>query len=148
MENGHAERTCFVIYSSGRYRMEKSSQYYNKDLKAHVFEDAVEAARLQDLKQILDATELKDDFVDEGAPSRDWFHEGERTSVAIPRESSIQQLNFSTYFETSMHGTNVSTQKGNSNVIKPLRKWLKSNVENQKPKELKDAIANGCGVAN
>jgi hypothetical protein len=56
---GDAGRSCAIVYSDGRYRVEKSVQSFQANMKAKVYENSLQPGSLEDLEQILDAPGLK-----------------------------------------------------------------------------------------
>jgi hypothetical protein len=151
MENGtdvKVTRVCMVIYDSGRYRMEKSKQMYNAPLQSQVYLDSLSDGQIKELRGILDAPEISklQHATSAGAGGA---REGETVNMAVPRGSTTQVLSFASLFgvRTQQAGMkdNLSTGVDEElNNIKSLRKWLKSNVEDKKVPQAKDAASTSC----
>ncbi len=145
------ERTCVVIYKSGRYRLEKSKQEFGGKMRAEVFRDSLSEAQLQELQGILDAPELRN-LHHPTAGAGVTVREGETTDLFIPRGAEIQRLMFATYFGARTQGLGMRDQTRINvdeevQLLRPLRKWLKQNVEERKVPPAKDAPATNCAVA-
>lgn len=141
---GTVEDTCVVVYPSGRYRMEKSSQRYSDKLKVRAFEDSLNKADLKQLQELLDLPELKAS-THQNLPSGKVFREGELTTLAVARDGHIQQLSFASYFGVPGWVSNVSAGTDpEERIVAPLRKWLKARVETRKVGALQDATVTHC----
>lgn len=142
---GAVEDTCVVVYPSGRYRMEKSTQGYRDKLKVRAFEDSLSETDLKQLQELLDRPELKSSM-HQNSPSGKTFREGEITIVAVAREGyHLQQLSFASYFGVPGWVSNVNAGTDpEERLVAPLRKWLKAHVETRKVGVLKDAAATHC----
>lgn len=140
---GTLERTCVIVNPAGHFRMEKGSQQISYKMKESVFEGAVPENELRELRQILDAPELKNERHQnllEGLV----VHDAEVTSLSVPREKEIQKLVFSSYFGSPSGSKQASSSDDDTSPIEPIRKWLKTSIESQKLKPLKSALPNNC----
>jgi hypothetical protein len=143
-----AERVCVVVYASGRYRMEKSKQEVGTKPETQVFLSALDTDQVKQLQAILDAPDLAKlqhvtTAVGRTAP------EGERIYLDVPRGTQVQSLSFSSLFgvRTQAVGLKDNLSTGvdpELDKIKPLRKWLKSNVEDKKVPVAKDTTPTEC----
>ena len=77
---GGVQDTCIVVYISGRYHMEKSTQGYHEKLKLHAFEDTLQAADLEQLEGLLNEAKLKSSIHRNLAEGK-MFREGEMTTL-------------------------------------------------------------------
>ena len=98
------ERTCIIVYQSGRYRFEKSKQELNAPLRTEVHHDTLSDEQIKELRQVLDAPDLAN-LHHETAGAGLTIKEGETVNLAIPRGTSTQKLSFASYF-------GVRTQEG------------------------------------
>ncbi len=143
---GTVQDTCVVVYPSGRYRMEKSSQGYSDKLKVRAFEDSLGEAELKELQGLLDGPELKTS-THQNFPSGKVFREGEVTTLVVAREGHLQRLSFASYFGVPGWLSNVNSDTDpEARVVAPLRKWVHTRVEGRKTGALKDASATHCSI--
>jgi hypothetical protein len=142
------ERSCVIVYGTRRYRMEKSKQEFNSSMRTEVFRDSLSDAQMQELRQILDAPELvklQQRTTSAGVTMR----EGEVTNLAIPRGKGVQILSFASFFgartqEKGMRdNTRVSVDE-DVQLVKPLHKWIKGNIDERKGRAAKDLQATSC----
>jgi hypothetical protein len=145
------ERTCVVVYKTGRYRLEKSKQEFGGKMRAEVFRDSLSEGQLQELQGLLDAPELRD-VHHPTAGAGVTVRESETTDLFIPRGAETQRLMFATYFGARTQGLGMRDQTRINvdeevQLLRPLRKWLKQNVEEKKVPPAKDAAATNCAVA-
>lgn len=140
----NVEDTCIVVYPSGRYRMEKSTQSYRDKPKVRVFVDFLDHTQLQELQELLDQTELKAS-THRNYPGGKTFREGEITTISVDRDGHVQQLGFASYFGVPGWVSNISSGTDpEERLVAPLRKWLKTHIEIRKVGPLKDAMATHC----
>ena len=143
---GTAQDTCVVVYPSGRYRMEKSSEGYRDKLKVRAFEDSLNETDLKELQDLLERPELKVSTHQNSASGK-IFREGELTALAIARDGHLQQLSFASYFGVPGWVSNVNAGTDpEERVVAPLRKWLKTHIETRKVGIVKDAAATHCAA--
>jgi VWFA-related protein len=162
---GEVRRTCAIIYPNGFYHLEKSRQrhyvggVYQPDtvqqglsgkIKADVFEHFLDSAAADELRKLLDNPQLiasRHSILPTGH-----YSDADITFAFIPRDNSLQELTFSSYFggddnhQTRM-SAGASTQHVDSEagLISPLQKWLKNNIESRKAvPRLKDAFGDNC----
>jgi len=146
--DAEVERTCMIVYNSGKYRVEKTKQLLNDKPRSQVFLNSLSQGQIGELKQLLSDPQVANlehttDAVVGG------IREGDIINLDIPRAQRTQVLSFATRFgvRTQAIGMkdNLTTQVDEElNNIKPLRKWLKSNVEDKKGSAAKDEAANTC----
>jgi hypothetical protein len=142
------EQTCMIVYASGKYRLEKTKQIMNDKPRSQVYLSTLTDSQLGELKQLLSDPQVANlqhttDAVAGG------IREGEIVNLAIPRGPHTQMLSFASRFgvRTQAAGMkdNLTTQVDEElNNIKPLRKWLKSNLEDRKGAPAKDEAATNC----
>jgi hypothetical protein len=137
------------VFPGGRYRIEESSQYRLDPKQVKVFEGTLSDEQAAELRKLLDSPELVK-AVHRNTAEGIAMREGEIVTVAIPRDTYIQNLIYADYFEASDRFSSKSVQSGSSGidseswVIKPLREWIHSNIQKHKGKPLKEEVANGC----
>jgi len=142
--NRQLNRTCVIVYPTGRYHLEKTKQITDGTAKAHIYLDSIEPRRVEDLKQILDVPELRDSQVGD-APLNDVFRVGTLTSLTIPRQDSVQQVRFATHLGMPHNNPDTRYVKvDSSRLLAPLRKWIKENLEDHKVAPLQDNIPTAC----
>jgi hypothetical protein len=140
---GEGQRTCVIVYDNGTYRTEKSKQVMGASASAEVFQDSVDQAAIRDLREILEAPDLKTAKPGGGGLGAS-NREGEVTILLIPRKDQVQQLSFSSLF--AVEGSLENISKGIDNdlgLLKPVQKWVKANTDSKKT-PVKDASATDC----
>lgn len=142
------ERTCVIVYDTRRYRMERSKQEFNSAMRTEVFRDSLSEPQLQELRQILDAPALAN-LKQRTAATTTTIREGDVTNLAIPRGRDTQVLSFASFFgartqEKGMRdNTRVSVDE-DVQFIKPVRKWIRANIEDRRVSATKDLTATTC----
>jgi hypothetical protein len=139
-----AERTCAIVYASGRYHVEKSSQEIGERVKAQVYEASLETPKIQGLQQLLDDPDLK--ALERGnVPDGIMFSATDITAVWIPRENKAQHLAFANDLRVQAAiGSHYVVNDKNMKVIRPLQKWVKTELPADKSNLIKGALANQC----
>jgi hypothetical protein len=144
------DRTCTVVFGDGNYHLERSSQTRGADRQDKVLSGRVELEAIQKLKILLSSPELA------ASPSvRDVGDErpaGERTTtvVSIPRQSEVQNLVFSSTFNTRNNQrevgglSNLQNHVANPKLIDPLLDWMKLYTEPHTGATELDGAGNGC----
>lgn len=141
---GVVEDTCVVIYPSGHYRMERSTQEFHEKLKLRAYEETLDDSDLRELIGLLNEPELKSS-THRNTPNGQVFREGELTTVAISRDQQIQQLAFANYFAVPGWVSNMgSSTDPEERLVKPLRKWLKTHIEGRKTTPVPNPIPTRC----
>jgi len=151
---GAIERTCIVVGSSGRYHMEKTTQTQDHPPEAHIFEDSVSQADLQALRNLLEDPELVKQVtqnVSRIPPSQEF----DLTTFFIPRLQSLQRLRFTSFFNVQapmsepggMGNMRYGTEQ-NTKTLRPLREWMRINIEKRRLNPLNDAQPNGCELTH
>jgi hypothetical protein len=135
------EDTCIVVYSSGRFRMEKSTHSKGETSGLRAFEDSLNENDLQQLQELLDDPMLKGSAHQRFAISP--MREGEVTALAVSREGRTQQLSFASYFRRydKYIGAGIDPDE---RLVTPLRKWLQHHIEARKLEALPNASATSC----
>jgi hypothetical protein len=142
------ERVCIVVYRSGRYRMERSKQALNTAVRADVYHDSLSEGQVQELQKLVEAPEVvKLDHQTAGVGLK--IKEGEIVNLVIPRGTSTQKLSFASYFgvrsqEVGLRDNLHTGIDADLPVVKPLRNWLKANIENRKGSPEKDVPSTTC----
>ena len=162
---GDTKRTCAVVYPNGFYHLEKSREKHTFEgvylpdivnqavggkIKADVYEQFLDSAATAELRQLLDSPTLiasRHSTLPVGVR----YSDADITMVFIPREGMVQQLAFTNYFggddardPIAGRGGNVQHIDSAANLISPLQKWMKSNIESRKAARLKDGFGNNC----
>ena len=162
---GDTKRTCAIVYPNGFYHLEKSREKHTFEgvylpdivnqavggkIKADVYEQFLDSAATAELRQLLDSSTLIASR-HSTLPVGLHYDDADITMVFIPRPGMVQQLAFTNYFggddvRTAIGATGGRTQHIDSaaNVISPLQKWMKSNIESRKAARLKEAFGNNC----
>lgn len=146
-------RTCVVVGSSGRYRMEKTTQTDNSSPEVHVFEDSVSPAELQNLRNLLDDPELVN-LPQADPQSIPPSLEIGVTRFMIPRSETVPHLLLTSYFNVrarmpdpgGMGNMHYGVEQG-AKAVQPLRDWMKDNIEKKKLTPLDNAQPNGCSLS-
>jgi len=142
--DGTVQDTCIVVYPSGRYHMEKSTQGYQEKLKLHAFEDTLQAADLEKLVGLLNEPKLKSSTHRNLAEGK-VLREGEITTLDVPREGRVQQISFANYFGVPGWVSNVNAGTDpEERIVAPLRKWLESHIKAKKEAALQNAVPTRC----
>jgi VWFA-related protein len=161
---GEARRTCAIVYPNGFYHVEKSRQKYYTEgvyqldtvyqglggrIKADIFEQFLDSAATKELRRLLDNPELIASRHSSLPTVR--YSDADISFVFIPRDESVQQLTFSSYFGTDNPRTIISAGGAGTRhfddaigLLNPLQKWVKSNIESRKSARLKDTEGNNC----
>jgi hypothetical protein len=140
------EKSCVIVYRSGRYRREQKTQKLpGAEVKTQIFEAAVSPQAIEELRQILDDPKLQQRHTQD-PPNGIAVQEMEYVSVSIPRPPQVQKLDFWRYFGAFHYGAAGMpvTEEQGMKQFKPLGQWLKVNVEDQKINPIDDVAANGC----
>ena len=132
-----------MVYSSGRFRMEKSTYSKGEKSRLRAFENSLNENELQQLQELLDDPVLKASKHQTFA-TRPGPREEEITALAVSRAGRTQQLNFASYFgyDTNNHiGAGLDPDEP---LVRPLQKWLKRHVEARKLESVPRATATRC----
>jgi hypothetical protein len=138
--------TCVVVYPSGRFRMEKSSQSYREEFTVRAFESSLSENELHQLRDLLDEPLLRASTHQNLTTAR-FVRESELTAVAVFREGHTQQLSFANYLSDPIFTSRLGAGHGEDpedRLVKPLQKWLKSHIETRKLEALPGAAATRC----
>jgi hypothetical protein len=138
--------TCVVVYPSGRFRMEKSSQSYHEEFTVRAFESSLSESELQQLQELLNEPMLEAS-THQNLPTEKIVREGEFTALAVSRDGRTQQLSFANYLSDPVVASRFSVGRDadpEERLVKPLRKWLKSHIETRKLQALPKAAATRC----
>ncbi|MGE5111504.1 MAG: hypothetical protein ACM3JB_11640 [Acidobacteriaceae bacterium] len=147
--NGTAKRVCVAVFADGSYRMERSSQRVLEGKDVDVFKGELTQPQTAELKRLLGLPDLVN-VVHRNTPSGVAVSEGEIVSVQIPRDKYVQNLIYTDYFGASDRWSDRNVQPGSSSidaefhVVKPVREWIRANIEKQKGKAEKEERPNGC----
>jgi hypothetical protein len=149
--------TCAIVYASGLYRVEHSSQAFGGKVHAKIYQSMIDATRRQELQQLLEDSHLKaiemgnlpDEFFEKlqlGHTSMDIrFLLSDATFVWIPREKVVQNLAFADDLrvQTAL-GNHYSVSDKDAKYIRPLEKWVKSELRADKNVLVNGATATFC----
>jgi len=162
---GQGSRTCVVVYPGGLYHLEKSKQkYYQEGIyqpdnadtalqgktRADVFEQSLDPGSIASLRGLLDDPALANSQ-HSSLPVGVRYTDADITLLDIPRDMKVQRLAFSNYFgtdgaRTRMNAGGIANRHIDSanDLLNPLRKWLKKNVDSGKATRLKGIAGNNC----
>ena len=162
---GEAKRTCAIVYPNGFYHLEKSREKHNFEgvyqpdivnpaaggkIKADVFEQFLDSTATAELRTLLDNPTLIASR-HSTLPAGIHYNAAEITMVFIPRPEMVQQLAFANYFGGDEVRTTIGAVSGQTqhidraaNLLSPLQKWVKNNIESRKAPRLKEASGNNC----
>jgi hypothetical protein len=151
------DSTCVIVYASGLYHVEHSSQAFGGKVRAKIYQSTIDGSQKQELQQLLTDTGLKavekgnlpDEFFEKlqpGHTSMDArFLLSEATFVWIPREKAVQNLAFATDLRVqSALGNHYYTSDKNAKYIRPLEKWVKNGLRAEKIDLVDGATATFC----
>lgn len=143
-EQREAQRTCAVVYADGRYHLEKSSQQMNEPVKAHIYEASLQATELQGLQKLLDDPLLKE-LKHGNVPDNSLFAATDITHVWIPRDMEVQEMEFASDLrvQAAIGGHYIVNDK-NTRLVRPLQKWVNTELRADKVNLIKGAVANAC----
>jgi hypothetical protein len=139
-----AERTCAIVYTAGRYHVEKSSQEVGRQIKGQVYEATLELADLQGLRQLLDDPDLK--ALEHGnIPDGVTYSATDITTAWIPRDKKVQHLGFAGDLRVQAAiGSHYVVNDKNTRLIRPLQKWVKTELRADKTNLVAGATPNQC----
>jgi hypothetical protein len=140
-------RQCTIVYQTGRYRMEKSIQQFNAQVRSEIYRDTLDKTKLDELRKLLDNPQLE--ALPNHAASNVFAREGDLVVLAIPREKGVQQLSFASFFgsrtkEQGMKDNLALAVDANVELTHPLTKWIKQNIEERKSAQVKDVPSTVC----
>lgn len=153
------DSTCAIVYASGLYRVEHSSQAFGGKVHAKIYQSTVSESQRKELQQLLDDTNLKtietgnlpDEFFERlqpGHTSMDIrFLLSDATFIWIPRENIVQNLAFASdlRIQTAL-GNHYSVSDRDAKYIRPLEKWIKSELPIEKTILVNGATATFCAA--
>lgn len=153
------DSTCAIVYASGLYRVEHSSQAFGGNVRAKIYQSTIDGSQRQELQELLADAGLKgvekgnlpDDVFEKlqpGHTARDVrFLLSEVTFVWIPREKAVQNLAFASDLRAqSALGNHYYTSDKNAKYIRPLEKWVKSDLRTDKTALVEGATATFCAA--
>ena len=140
-------RQCTIVYEGGRYRMEKSLQESNSEIRSDIYRDTLDKSQLEELRQLLNDPKLV--ALPNSAPPTVFAREGDLVSLAVPRDTGVQMLSFASAFgartkEQGMKDNMALAVSANVELTHPLTKWIKQNVESRKGTQVKDVPSTKC----
>jgi hypothetical protein len=139
-------RACAVVYSSGRYRFEKSVRESGIVVKSEIYRDTLDKTQLAGLRELLDNPKLA---ALPSNPAPAFFgRESEITSLAIPRDKGVQAVSVATFAprnaSADLREASYQALGANAGLTNPIRKWVKQNVEDRKGEPLKELPLDAC----
>jgi hypothetical protein len=151
------DSTCAIVYASGLYRVEHASQAFGGKVHAKVYQSMVGESQRQELQHLLEDAHLKaiemgnlpDEFFEKlqaGHSSMDIrFLLSDATFVWIPREKAVQNLAFASDLRVQAAiGNHYLTSDKNAKYVRPLEKWVKSELPVEKSVLVDGATASFC----
>ena len=146
---GEVEGSCTIVFADGGYRREHTNQDIGADRRDKVKEGQISEKELQELKTILGSTDLRSSPGNPGVGKEQFSQEGARTILNVPREGMVQNLVFSTSFNTigrpnEIGGrSNLTYTTADEKVLDPLKRWIKLNVDHDHTPE-RGELGNDC----
>jgi hypothetical protein len=143
-EQREAQRTCAIVYADGRYHVEKSTQQVFGPVRSRVHEAPLDGSKLQSLRGLLDDPELK--ALQHGnIPDNPMFSATDTIRVWIPRDKDTQHLEFASDLRVqSAMGNHYVINDKNTRLVRPLQKWVLSELPADKATLIKGAVPNSC----
>lgn len=146
--HGRVDASCTVVFGGGRFRRERGGQTYMKDRRDKITEGQLAADDIRQLKEVLDAQELKNSPENSEDPPQ-WVIEGSWTGLDIPRKDKVQKLLFETTFNTlndqnDIGGkSNMDYRIANKKLLEPLARWMKEHTDKQAGVQ-SEGVGNDC----
>jgi hypothetical protein len=145
ISRGLAQNTCVILYPSGQYREELSTQRDAGKPKLLVVEDTLPGVEMQSLQSVLDEPELKSSTHLNLPVQGKAFREAEITILSITRDNQIQRLGFADYFgDRRTHSSINYAADTDELIVSPLRKWLKEHLDPKKAIPLQNPVQTRC----
>jgi hypothetical protein len=144
--DGGRKKTCVIVYSDGRYRLEVLKQHHSWDRVVTEFYDgAISNQQVQELRSLLDIPGLRDEperTPPEGFP----LSVAEGTVVSFPQGKQIRNLLFWKPFRWQIDKkTRLPDALNNgAELLRPLNAWLKATVEDRRGSPLKNGLSTDC----
>ncbi len=145
------ESTCTIVFADGHFHRERTGQTYGAARQDKVVDGQLDSEALQQLKVLLEAQELKDSPGDSDIDATRLMMEGDMTSLVVPRNGKVQNLLFSSSFNTIGHPkeigglSNLTYHIADQSVLKPLTQWMKEHTEKPSRDETERA-GNECSA--
>jgi len=132
--HAHIDSACTVVFDDGRFHAERGGQDYMAARHNKIGEGQVNPEAVQELKDILNAPELKSSL---GNPdvSGHTMQEGTVTNLSIPRENGTQILLFMSSFNTMGRPNEVGGRSNQTyhladlKLLEPLTRWVKQHTD-------------------
>jgi hypothetical protein len=139
-----AEMQCVLIYSDGRYHMEKSSQQSRSEIKSQVYEGSIDSAKVRTLQQLLDDHSLKK-MEQMSLKGTQLMLRGKVTTLTIFRgKDQAQHLLFADQVRATGAGRSSVSGGNNNSLIRPLEKWIKAEILSIKSPSVNGVTPNRC----
>jgi hypothetical protein len=143
ISRGLAQNNCVLLYPSGQYREESSTQWDAGKTKLLVVEGTLPGVEMQSLQSVLDEPGLKSSTHLNLPVQGRAFREAEITILSIARDDKIQRLGFTSYFgDRRMHSSINAADP--DEIVSPLRKWLKEHLDPKKAIPLQNPVQTRC----
>ena len=138
--------SCFAIYTSGRFHHESKSQKTSgKTVAVLIREGSVALPEMEQLTAILNDPALMSNTPEE-IPTRR-ARQFEIAKLVVARDNGMQQIVFWSYAARSLRfGGLPDFRDHGMKLVRPLRKWLKVNVEEKPATLLPETSADECGM--
>jgi hypothetical protein len=138
--NDTMEDTCIQVRDDGSYHLEKRKQRPDQPrAEVKVYDDAVPPETLEQLRQLLEKSELRALQGDDFGPGESMFIQNsapEMLMIGITREGEPTQ---------NLHIRQKATYDASKKTLKPLLEWAKQ-VEKRKLEPVKDAKPTHCPI--
>lgn len=149
MYAGEADTTCTIVFEDGAFHKEHSEESLQSSRRNSIAEGKLDGSSVQELKTILDSTDLKNIPGSSELGNSRFAGEATVTVLTVPRENSKQTLYFSNRFNTvsapnEVGGrSNMNYRLTDEKLLEPLQSWSKRNT-NKGGHILDKAVGNGC----
>jgi len=150
MDTKRVQRSCVILYPDGKYHRESKEQSLDKKVvKVQVFEDAVEAAALLDLRVILNDPKLWNRPHEE-PPQQLAMETGKFAFLSAPIGGQVKKVTLWNFFGFTQTGpwSRPDSHDNGMKLLKPLEQWMTAHVEGQKTPPTDTAPATNCTPPN
>lgn len=146
---GEADTTCTIVFGDGAFHREHSNEGIESSRRNTIAEGKLDASAVQELRTILDSTDLKNIPGSAELGSSRFAAEAMVTVLTVPRENSQQTLYFSNRFNTiaapnEIGGrSNMNYRLTDEKLLEPLQNWSRHNT-NKGGHVVDKAVGNDC----
>jgi len=152
IESTRVESTCTIVFADGSYHWEKSDQRLGGQQQERIAGGHLEPEAIQELRSVLSSPDLTNSPGSPDSGNSLFYQEGSLTVLSIPRDSKVQNLIFSTAFNTlgdplEIGGkSNLRYRVSDEKLLEPLKRWMKGNTDAHWKETEKTAVGNDCAA--